>query len=80
MRGGGRPHLVPQGPGGLHHVLHVRGRAEAPHAVPLQPRVQPQRERLRLAGERGGMRAPHAGAARQTVGPGTTPTNIGLRI
>lgn len=65
VRGGGRPHLVPPGQGGLHHVLHVRGRAQAPHAVPLQPRLQPQRERVRLARERGGLRSAHPRAAYQ---------------
>jgi hypothetical protein len=65
VRGGGRSHLVPPGQAGLHQVLHVRGRAQAPHAVPGAARVQRQRERVRLARERGTLHAPHPGAPRR---------------
>lgn len=63
MRGRGRTHILSSGQGGLHDVLHVRGREETPHAVPVESGVQSERERLRLAGERRGLYATHAGPA-----------------
>lgn len=64
LRRGGQPHLVSPGQGRLHDVLHVRGRAQAPYALPGQSRLQSERERLRLARERRGLPSSHAGATR----------------
>lgn len=47
-----RPYILPPGQSGLHNVLHVRRREETSYAVPVEFGVQPERERMRLAGER----------------------------
>jgi len=61
VRGRGWTHILSSGQGRLHDVLHVRGRKETPYAVPVEFGVQPERERLRLAGERRGLYATHTG-------------------
>lgn len=64
MRRGGQSYILSRGQKRLYDVLHVRRRAQASHAVPGESGVQPERERLRLAGKRRGLFAPHAGTAR----------------
>lgn len=69
---GRQSHIVSQGSEWLHDVLHVRGWEKASHAMSGESGVQPERERLRLAGKRRRLSAPH---------PNTTslkPKNVSL--
>lgn len=63
-------HILSPGQGGLHYVLHVRRWEETPHALPIEPRLQLQRERLRLAGKRRRLYPPHSSTATEQVNHG----------